>query len=78
MRFLTLSQCCCGMENGGQRGWDDPCTPCPLKGTGRIDLLFTSRLKIRSRIAFSRGFAVACPQGCSSSVVPGLNVNLEF
>ena len=55
MRFLTLSQCCCGMENGGQRGWDDPCTPCPLKGTGGIDLLFTSRLKIRSRIALSRG-----------------------
>lgn len=78
MRFLTLSQCCCGMENGGQRGWDDPCTPCPLKGTGRIDLLFTSRLKIKSRIALIRGFAVACPQGCSSSAVPRLNVNLEF
>ena len=37
MRFLTLSQCCCGMENGGQRGWDDPCTPCPLKGTGTLN-----------------------------------------
>ena len=37
MRFLTLSQCCCGMENGGQRGWDDPCTPCPVKGTGRLN-----------------------------------------
>ncbi|KAJ7384612.1 Fibrillin-1 [Desmophyllum pertusum] len=37
MRFLTLSQCCCGMENGGQRGWDDPCTPCPLKGTEKYN-----------------------------------------
>ena len=36
MRFLTISQCCCGMENGGQRGWDDPCTPCPTKGSGKL------------------------------------------
>lgn len=39
MRFLTLSQCCCGMEKGGQRGWDDPCTPCPTKGSGRLNIL---------------------------------------
>lgn len=30
-RFLTISQCCCGMEDSGQRGWDDPCKPCPTE-----------------------------------------------
>ena len=25
------------MENGGQRGWDEPCTPCPVKGTGKLN-----------------------------------------
>ncbi|XP_048583421.1 fibrillin-1 isoform X2 [Nematostella vectensis] len=34
MKLLTISQCCCGMENGGRRGWDGAaCRPCPLKGT---------------------------------------------
>ena len=46
MRFLTISQCCCGMENGGLRGWDDPCTPCPTKGSGRLDIQFSDLLII--------------------------------
>jgi len=33
MNKLTRTECCCGMEPMGQRGWGQPCQGCPLEGS---------------------------------------------
>ena len=43
MKKLTRTQCCCGMEPMGQRGWGQPCQGCPLEGSGKSSY-FSSKL----------------------------------
>ena len=38
MKQLTRTECCCGMEPMGQRGWGSPCQGCPLEGSGRSQI----------------------------------------
>ena len=39
MKKLTRTECCCGMEPMGRRGWGQPCQPCPLEGSGMIKII---------------------------------------
>eukprot|EP00795_Rhopilema_esculentum_P005941 gene5941-11289_t len=39
MKKLTRTQCCCGMEPMGQRGWGQPCQGCPLEGSDEYKMM---------------------------------------
>ena len=45
MKKLTRTECCCGMEPMGQRGWGQPCQGCPLEGSGMCGSFPSNKLQ---------------------------------